>query len=251
MNSERFGKKTLFWRFLGWDVAARLAIGAPLLMLTVACASAKPMSAPPSQGYSAYHVGAPDELLITILPDPKVERIAVVRPDGMISVDLVGDVPAGGRTVEEIAADVQKRISRFKRGATVTVAVSRAASTAVTILGESAGNRSFALQKETRVAEAIGLAGGLNRFANIDKIRVVRPSSGETAVFKVDLAAIQKGDLRSNILLHAGDIIYIPPTGWARIGHTINAVLYPLQPFLGFGTSLAGSAASSAMGISR
>ena len=249
MISERFQKKTFYRRATPWDVARRLAIVGLVLVWSAGCASSKPMPAPPSSGYSAYRVGAPDVLVINILPDPRIEREVVVRPDGMISVDLVGDVPAGGRTAEEIAADVQKRIARFKRGATVTVAVNRALSSSVTILGEVGGTRSLSLLREMRVAEAIGLAGGVNRFGNADSVRVVRPSSGETAVYAVNLEAIQAGDLSTNLLLHGGDIVYIPPTFWARIGHVINSILYPLQPFLGFGTSLAGSAATAGLGI--
>ena len=223
---------------------------AGLVLIVAAAGCATPPEAPPaSTGYETYRVGAPDTLLITVLPDPTIERQAVVRPDGMISIDLVGDVPAGGRTVEEIAADVEKRIGRFKRGASVTVAVVLARSSSVTLLGEVGGNRSMALLKETRIAEAIGQAGGLNRFANVDRIRVIRHMGGQTHVYHVNLGAIQNGDLSTNMLLAGGDIIYAPPTIWARVGHALNALLYPLQPFLGFGTSVAGSAASTALGI--
>lgn len=226
-----------------------LALAGLVLIVAAAGCATTPEAPPASTGYETYRVGAPDTLLITVLPDPTIERQAVVRPDGMISIDLVGDVPAGGRTVEEIAADVEKRIGRFKRGASVTVAVVLARSSSVTLLGEVGGNRSMALLKETRIAEAIGQAGGLNRFANVDRIRVIRHMGGQTHVYHVNLGAIQNGDLSTNMLLAGGDIIYAPPTIWARVGHALNALLYPLQPFLGFGTSVAGSAASTALGI--
>ena len=226
-----------------------LALAGLVLIVAAAGCAITPEAPPASTGYETYRVGAPDTLLITVLPDPTIERQAVVRPDGMISIDLVGDVPAGGRTVEEIAAAVEKRIGRFKRGASVTVAVVLARSSSVTLLGEVGGNRSMALLKETRIAEAIGQAGGLNRFANTDRIRVIRHMGGQTPVYHVDLGAIQHGDLSTNMLLAGGDIIYAPPTIWARVGHALNALLYPLQPFLGFGTSVAGSAASTALGI--
>ena len=230
-----------------WAAARRSALIGLVLVIGAGCASPNTAPPPKAKAFETYRVGAPDVLSITILPDPKIEREVVVRPDGMISIDLVGDVPAGGRSVEEIAQDVQKRIARYKRGAVVTVGVKRATSTSVTLLGEMAGNRAFALLKETRVAEAIGLSGGLTNFANKDAIRVIRHVSGETVVYIVDMDAILAGDLRTNILLAGGDIIYAPPTLWAKIGHAINAVLYPFQPFLGVGTSLAGSAASQAL----
>jgi polysaccharide export outer membrane protein len=192
---------------------------------------------------SSYVVGAPDELHVTILPDPAIERDVVVRPDGMISVDLIGDVPAGGRSIGEIASDVEQRISRFKRGATVTVSLTTAASTAISVLGEVHSPQSFPLLKQMRVAEAIAQVGGpIALTSNEDSIRVVRSGSGETVVYRVDLSAIQKGDLRTNIVLAEGDIVYVPPTIWARIGYTIQAILFPFNPLLGLGTTVAGVA---------
>jgi polysaccharide export outer membrane protein len=211
------------------------------LLGAVGCATT-PMPAPRAQGYETYRVGAPDRLTVSILPDPRIEREVVVRPDGMISLDLVGDVPAGGRTTEEIAKDVENRISRFKRGASVTVLVSQANSTAVSLLGEVRGNRSFPLAKETRVAEAIALAGGVNPFASTSHVRVIRGQGGETVVYKVDLDAIEAGDLSTNILLATGDIVYVPPTLWARFGYAVNAILFPFQPLIGVAHSVAGNA---------
>jgi polysaccharide export outer membrane protein len=223
---------------------ARLAI-ALLVLLAVAAAGCRTTPAPPPKAgsYAAYRVGAPDALTVTILPDPVIRNEVVVRPDGMISVELIGDVPAGGRTVEEIAADVENRIARYKRDAKVTVAVEEAQSTAITVLGEVRTQQSFPLQKETRVAEAMGQVGGVSGwgFAAASRIRVIRSEGGETAVYEVDLKAIQKGDLRTNIVLMRGDIVYVPSTAWAKVGYVIQAMLFPFQPFLGIATSAAGN----------
>jgi len=251
MSFERFHRNTDTGRHTaGRTAARRIALVGLALAFSVGCASSPLVSPPPKvKAFETYRVGAPDLLSIAILPDPKIEREVVVRPDGMISIDLVGDVPAGGRTVEEIAQDVQNRIARYKRGAVVTIGVTRASSTSVTLLGEVRANRAFPLVKETRAAEAIGLSGGVNTFANLDNIKVIRTISGETTVHTVDMDAIQAGDLSTNILLAGGDIIYVGPTLWAKIGHAINSMLYPFQPFLGLGTSLAGSAAANAIGL--
>ena len=91
-------------------------------MAGMACSSPV-MSPPPSPGPEIYTVGAPDELLISILPDPVIERAVVVRPDGRISVDLIGDIYAANLTPEQIAENIEKEISRFKRDAVVTVSV--------------------------------------------------------------------------------------------------------------------------------
>lgn len=204
------------------------------------------LAAPPPKPdvTGSYRVGAPDELLVTILPDPRVEEKAVVRPDGMITIQLIGDVPAGGRTLDEISADIEQRISRFKRGAKVTIALTAARSTDVTVLGQIASPQAFPLTRETRAAEAIGMVGGPTIFASSRSIRVIRSGGGEAAVYKVNLNAIQGGDLSTNILLAPGDIMYVPPTFWARIGFAINAVLFPIQPLLGLATGVAANLAT-------
>jgi len=222
----------------GWLTLLALA----LLTATACSTTLAPPPAAPSPGL--YRVGAPDHLLISILPDPVIERTVTVRPDGMISIDLAGDIRASGYTVDEIAAEVEKRVSVYKRGATVTVSVLAAESTAVTVLGEVRGNRSFPLVKETRVSEAIGIVGGTTMFGNTDEVRVIRTRAGETALYVVDLDAITDGDLRTDIVLAAGDLVYVPPTVWAQFGYAIQALLFPFQPLLGFGTSLAGAAAA-------
>jgi hypothetical protein len=60
----------------------------------------------------------------------------------------------------------------------------------------------------------------------------------------VNLDAIQKGDLRTNIVLAGGDIVYVPPTVWARVGYVVQAVLFPFNPLLGVGMTVAGVAIS-------
>lgn len=226
------------------SVGLGIALLGLLAVAAAGCGTTTPAPPPEAGSPAAYRVGAPDNLTVTILPDPVIENKVVVRPDGMISVELIGDVPAGGRTPEEIAADIENRIARYKRDAKVTVAVDGAQSTAITILGEVRNQRSFPLQKETRVAEAIGEVGGVSGwgFASTRNVRVIRSEGGETAVYRVDLSAIQGGDLRTNIVLVRGDIVFVPSTAWAKVGYVVQAVLFPFQPFMGIATSAAGRA---------
>ena len=228
------------------SIASRAAGASLALLLTLglaACAGSgggPPGGGPDSKG--AYRVGPPDQLQISILPDPVIEREVVVRPDGMISVDLVGDVPASGRTTEEIAADIETRIGRFKRDARVTVALAAALSSEVTVLGEVARSATFPLSRQTRLVEAIGTVGGTTVFANKDSIRLIRSAEGKKAsVYKVDLAAIEEGDMRTNYVLQGGDLIYVPPGAMATLGYAMQALLFPFQQLFGFGTSVAAT----------
>lgn len=218
------------------------SVSAGLVLTALLGCATSPAPPPERAAVSSYVVGAPDELHVVILPDPAIERDVVVRPDGMISIDLIGDVPAAGRSVVEIAADVQQRIARFKRGAAVTISLVTANSTSISVLGEVREPQAFPLSKPTRVAEAIAHVGGPAFTGSESGIRVVRSGSGETAVYLVDLSAIQEGDLRTNIVLASGDIVYVPPTWWAKIGYVVQAILFPFDPLLGLGMAAAGSA---------
>lgn len=220
---------------------ASFALAVLLCGAALGCATT-PVPPPKRELTMAYIVGAPDELHVTILPDPAIERDVKVRPDGMISIDLIGDVPAAGRSVSQIAADVEQRIARFKRGASVTISLRVAASNSITVLGEVRSPQAFPLFKDTRVAEAIGHVGGPIFTASTTHIRVVRSGGGEAVVYRVNLSAIQNGDQRTNIVLMEGDIVYVPPTFWARIGYVIQAILFPFNPLLGIGGTAAGIA---------
>jgi polysaccharide export outer membrane protein len=226
--------RPLSTRRLGFAWAALLTLAA------VGC-STLPAPAPPVV-YEEYRVGAPDQLQVQILPDPIIQDTVIVRPDGKITVQLIGDVQAGGRTPKEIAQEVEKRVQRFKRGANVTVSIVEAASSTITVLGEVNRPGTFQLSKQTRVAEALGTSSGTTAFANLDSISVVRGSGADVQVIAVNLDAIRAGDLSSNVLVYGGDIIYVPPTTMAKIGYTIQAMLFPLQPLLGVATSVGGSA---------
>jgi polysaccharide export outer membrane protein len=227
------------------DQASIRRFGAAMLVLLMVaaqgCTTYNPVPPPKPAGYGAYRVGAPDVLTVTILPEPVILREVTVRPDGMISLDLIGDVPAGGRTIEEISADIEQRISRFKRDASVTVALRDALSTDVTVFGEVRLPNTFPLTRETRVAEAIGLVRGETMFARTGKIRVVRSGGGESAVYLVNLNDIRRGDLSTNMVLVPGDIVYVPPNIFARIGYAVNAVLFPFAPFMGIFNAAVGS----------
>ena len=161
----------------------------------------------------------------------------------MISIDLIGDVQASGRTTEQIAEEIEQRVSRFKRDAKTTVSVASSQSIAVTVFGEVRDPGTFPLTSDTRVSEAIGLRGGTTIFGSKRKIRVVRTNGETTRAFTIDLASIQQGDLSSNIMLRGGDMIVVPPNILARIGYGLQVLLFPFQQILSAGTGLFTAAA--------
>jgi polysaccharide export outer membrane protein len=219
----------------------------PLLVLTVllaaACATPAPMPPPAKPAEATYKVGSPDTLFVSILPAPTLERTVVVRPDGKISIDLIGDVQAAGRTTEEIASEIETRVRRFKRDARATVSIKASASLSVTVLGEVAAPGTFPLTSETRLSEAIGLRGGTSIFASKRNVRLVRTNGQITRVFTIDLARIEQGDLTENIMVRGGDMVIVPPNALAKVGYGLQVMLFPFQQLLSAGTGAAAAAA--------
>jgi polysaccharide export outer membrane protein len=204
--------------------------------LVAACSSPTSLPAPPVA--EEYRIGPPDSLGISILPEPAISRSVTVRPDGMISIDLVGDVPAAGRTTTEVAQDIQNRISRYKRDAVVTVSLNAANSTEITVLGEVGSQRTFPIQRETRLIEALGQVGGVGMMADKDNIRIIRLVDGQSHIYYADVGAIEMGDLSTNYMLQGGDVIVVPPTTSAKIGYAVQAFTFPIQQILGFGAKI-------------
>lgn len=214
------------------------AVAAGLLALGLSACTSTAGPPPAAEAGRPYRIGPPDQLVITVLPAPEIQRAVTVRPDGMISIDLVGDIPAAGRTPDEVANDIEGRISRFKRDAVVTVALTQSLSTEITVLGEVGRPSTFPLDRETRLVEAIGMVGGPRAYAAKDKIRIIRFVDGQTKIYVTDLSAIERGDLSTNYLLQGGDVVVVPPTRMARIGYAIQSVLFPIQKIFGFGGSM-------------
>lgn len=191
----------------------------------------------------SYVVGASDELSIRVLPDPAIERATKVRPDGKISMDLIGDVDASGRTIEQLRTDIRDRIAEFRQSPDVTVSLELPASTAVAVTGEVKEPKSFPLEREIRVSEAIAQAGGATDRAAASRVRVIRRTGPDAAVtYKADLDGIQNGEAQTDLVLRPGDLVYVPPDVMVGVGYTIQRALYPLQvvmqtvagPILGF-----------------
>ncbi len=214
------------------------------LLLSIGCAA--PLTPPPkAPPVAAYVVGAPDQLRVHILPEPEIERTLRVRPDGMISVDLIGDVQATGLTPEQIAASIQERIARYKRDAVVNVTLVDSPSQFVTVYGEVGSPGTFPLNTNMRISEAIGRVGGTRPFASENRVRIVRTSGDGTKVIRVHLKDIARGDLSTNIVVQEGDLIVVPPTALARVGYAMQMLLFPFQPLLS-GASAVGSVAAGA-----
>jgi len=158
-----------------------------------------------------YRLGAEDVMLISVWKDEQLTREVVVRPDGMFSFPLVGDIQAEDRTVEDIRIDLVKRLIKYIPNPNVSVAVMKVLSYKIYVVGRVNKPGEFLIGHYTDVLQALSLAGGLTPFAAENDIKVIRRAKGQQQVFPVRYGDLRKGqDLEQNILLQRGDTVMVP-----------------------------------------
>ncbi|MBU6482549.1 MAG: polysaccharide biosynthesis/export family protein [Nitrospirae bacterium] len=158
-----------------------------------------------------YRLGAEDVILISVWKDEHLTREVVVRPDGIFSFPLVGDIQAEDRTVEDIRADLVKRLTKYIPNPNVSVAVMKVLSYKVYVVGRVTKPGEYLVGHYTDVLQALSLAGGLTPFAAENDIKVIRRVKGQQQVFPFRYGDARKGkDLEQNILLQRGDVVMVP-----------------------------------------
>ncbi len=162
-----------------------------------------------------YGVGPDDTLSINVWGNQELTVSAPVRPDGHISMPLVGDIKVGGLTPEEISELIEKELSAYIRSPNVTVIVTNLQSTEylsrIRVTGAVVTNISIPHRSGMTVLDAILAAGGVNEFAASNKTRLYRNTSSGRQAYLVKLDDIlRKGEIETNYALAAGDIITVP-----------------------------------------
>lgn len=155
----------------------------------------------------AYRIGPDDILAISVWDNKDLDRAVFVRPDGKISLPLLGEVQAGGLTVAELAAQLGEIYSKTIKGAQVTVGVQEIRSRPIFFVGGVGKTGPMQLTQDLTLLQAISLAGGLVAGADLESAFVLRGAKPIPVDF---VKLIQKGDIRYNIKLQPGDTIVVP-----------------------------------------
>ncbi|HEU5401603.1 MAG TPA: polysaccharide biosynthesis/export family protein [Terriglobales bacterium] len=170
-------------------------------------------SAPPKSATDdpAYVIGAEDVLMVSVWKEPDFSSTIPVRPDGMVSLPLLGDVPAAGRTPAVLAQDLTVRLKKYIDDPRVTVVVTAINSKRIYILGEVNHPGALNMSPNMTVLQAISAAGGPTAYANTKKISILRTEEGKQQKFPFNYKEVIKGnDSGQNIVLKAGDTIVVP-----------------------------------------
>lgn len=161
-----------------------------------------------------YKINAGDVLSLQVWNEPTLSSEQFpVRPDGFVSIPVIGELQAGQKTVVELQQLITEGLSRYLKDApTVVISVLASNGNLVYVLGKVGRPGAFPINGPMDVTQALAFAGGLNSFAAENKIKVLRrDDSGKQKSIRFKYGDIKKGvELKTNILLKSGDVVLVP-----------------------------------------
>lgn len=162
-----------------------------------------------------YHIGVDDTININVWKNPELTVDVPVRPDGMVTMPLIGDVRAGGLTPEQVAKNIEQKLRAYIRDPRVAVIVTELVSheflSRVRVTGAVVEPSSMPYRQGMTILDVVLEAGGTTEFASANNTRLYRKVDGTTKIYKIRLKDIlKKGKLDTNMALQPGDVVTIP-----------------------------------------
>lgn len=193
------------------SIVASLALAALVAVPAAAQAGEdkKPAPTAPSVNNDEYRLGPGDKLRVEVYKDPQLSQSVQVRPDGKITLPLVGDLDATGNTPIELRDRIAKSLKEYITNPTVTVIVVEADSAHAFVMGEVARPGAIPLNGPTSVLQALAMAGGFKEFANTKDVKVLRPTSNGLQTLRFNYKDVVNGDAKP-FYLRSGDTVVVP-----------------------------------------
>ena len=180
------------------------AQGRPPAATVVAAAEGTPLPAD-------FVIGPEDVIGVLFWREQEMSGDVSVRPDGMITLPMVGDMRAAGLRPERLKSEIEKATAKFFTGPNVTVVVREIKSRQVFITGEVKTPGAYPLIGPRTVMQLIALAGGLTEYADANAITIMRTENGRQSSLKFQYKDIARGkNLAQNIQLQPGDTVVVP-----------------------------------------
>lgn len=155
----------------------------------------------------AYRIGPGDVVSVSVWDNKDLDQVVFVRPDGMISLPLIGQVQAAGFTVAELGSKLDEMYGKTIKDAHATVSIQEIRSRPIFFVGGVGKVGPMQLTSDLTLLQAISLAGGLVQGADLESAFVLR---GEQRIPVDFVKLVQKGDVSQNIRLRPGDTIVVP-----------------------------------------
>lgn len=157
-----------------------------------------------------YIIGPEDTLQVTVWKEPTLSGTVPVRPDGMISLVLLGDLRAAGMTPMQLSADITQRLKKYIQDPSVSVVVLSVNSQRIFVIGEVGHVGALALTAGMSPLQAIAAAGGLTPFANSKHIYILRGTGTNQKKIPFNYKNALKGESKQDVSLEPGDTIVVP-----------------------------------------
>jgi polysaccharide export outer membrane protein len=173
----------------------------------------------PAMSLPEYRVNPGDELQISVWREDQLQRSVIVLPDGSLSFPLAGRIDGAGRTTREIEEAISARLTgKYVDGNVpeVTVAVTKTSGLQFSVIGKVASPGTFSPGRYLTLLEALSFAGGVNEFASLDNVVIVRKSGNGVVVIPVKLSDILRSKSISTPavnalpLIRSGDTVIVP-----------------------------------------
>ena len=168
-------------------------------------------AAPRPYGESEFQLGPEDVIEVSVYQEKELGGTVPVRPDGKISIPLIGEMPASGKTAIQLQQEITLKYAQFVAAPAVTVVVKEVNSPKVSVLGEVKNPGVYKIKERSTLLDAIAMSGGLTEYAKKDKITIIRVDSatGEQQRIKVNLDDYFKGRSTDPFYVLPYDKIYI------------------------------------------
>jgi polysaccharide export outer membrane protein len=158
----------------------------------------------------SYVIGASDVVAVSVLKEPTLSSSLLVRPDGMISMPLLGDIKAAGKTPLQLADEVTTKLKKYIQDPNVTIILNQMNSKKVYMIGEIGRTGPVELTPGMTLLQAIATAGGPSPYANVKKMYILRTEGGKQQKIHVEYKQALRGDSSFNLALNPGDTIVVP-----------------------------------------
>ncbi len=163
----------------------------------------------------AYKMDVGDMVQVNVWKNPELSIGSPIRPDGKISLPLIGDVMAAGLEPEELAADIELKLSDYVKNPNVTIILTELTGQAflsrVRVTGSVANDISITYHQGITVLDAVLEAGSLDLYADGNRTKLYRRTKEDSEVYDIRLDDImEKGDMTTNIYLMPGDVVSVP-----------------------------------------
>jgi polysaccharide biosynthesis/export protein len=159
-----------------------------------------------------YKVHPGDKLIVGVYDDPKLmPQEITVTPDGKIAYPMVGEMVAGGKTIEQIRLELATKLKKYISDPIPMILVTAVNGNVVYVIGQVTKPGVIIMNPTINVLQALSIAGGGNPYAKLDSIIVIRSSSGGQRILPFKYGQVASGkDLEQNVQLESGDVVVVP-----------------------------------------